>query len=153
MLFCENCFYILICGQIFWRLMIFAPFPSELLYTQTLFKYPSILKKVLKDALKPSLGLALWNVIMTSTDVNFFPLNWLVWVVVAVFFFAFFFIINVCATPPTVLCWFLKLYRCFCHGLKICMWFGYSPQIIFCHFFPQVELSHFFGIFTIKVNR
>ena len=26
---------------------------------------------------------------------------------------------------------FLKLYRCFCHGLKICMWFGYNHQIIF----------------------
>ena len=54
----------------------------------------------------------------------------------------------VCATPPTVLCrFFFKLYRCFCHGLKICMWSGYSPQM-FCHFFPQIELSHFFGIFA-----
>ena len=24
---------------------------------------------------------------------------------------------------------FLKLYKCFCHGLKMCMWFGYNPQI------------------------
>ena len=33
-------------------------------------------------------------------------------------------------SPPTVLCQsFLKLYRSFCHGLKICMWFGYNPQI------------------------
>ena len=31
---------------------------------------------------------------------------------------------------------------CFGHGLKICMWFGYYPQIIFS-LFPQVELSHF----------
>ena len=27
-----------------------------------------------------------------------------------------------------------KLYRCFCHGLKICMWFGYYPEIIFVTF-------------------
>ena len=46
----------------------------------------------------------------------------------------------------------LKLHRCFVHGLKICMWFGYNPQIIFFSLFPQVELSHFSGIFTIKVN-
>ena len=26
---------------------------------------------------------------------------------------------------------FFKLYRCFCHCLKIFMWFGYNPQIIF----------------------
>ena len=42
----------------------------------------------------------------------------------------------------------LKLHRCFGHGLNICMWFGYNPQI-----FPQVELSHFSDIFIIKVNR
>ena len=29
----------------------------------------------------------------------------------------------------------LKLFMCYGHGLKICMWFGYSPWIIFCHFF------------------
>ena len=38
------------------------------------------------------------------------------------------------------------------HTLKICMWFGYNPQINFCHFFSQFELSHFSGIFTMKVN-
>ena len=27
-----------------------------------------------------------------------------------------------------------KLHWCFGHGLKICMWFGYNPQIIFCDF-------------------
>ena len=37
----------------------------------------------------------------------------------------------------------LKLYRCFCHGLKICMWFGYYPEIIFCHFFPSLNLAIF----------
>ena len=45
----------------------------------------------------------------------------------------------------------LKLHRCFGHGLKICMWFGYKPQIILL-LFPLVELSHFSGIFTVKVN-
>ena len=34
----------------------------------------------------------------------------------------------------------LKLYRCFCHDLKICMWFGYYPEIIFCHFFCNLNL-------------
>ena len=32
----------------------------------------------------------------------------------------------------------LKLYRCFCHGLKMCMWFGYNPQINFCYFFFRI---------------
>ena len=27
-----------------------------------------------------------------------------------------------------------KIYRYFGHGLKMCMWFGYNPQIFFCHF-------------------
>ena len=34
-----------------------------------------------------------------------------------------------------------KLYRCFCHGLKLCMWSGYYPEIIFCHFFRNFNLS------------
>ena len=37
----------------------------------------------------------------------------------------------------------LKLYRCFCHDLKICMWFGYHPEIIFCHFFCNLNLVIF----------
>ena len=45
-----------------------------------------------------------------------------------------------------------EIHRCFGHGLNICMWFGYNSQIILS-LFPQVELSHFSGIFTIKVNR
>ena len=44
----------------------------------------------------------------------------------------------VCETPPS----HLKLYRCFGHGLKMCMLFGYSPQIIFVPFL-QVEQSFF----------
>ena len=42
----------------------------------------------------------------------------------------------------------LKLYMCHGHGLKICMWFGYNPWIIFYHFFSQFDLSHFFGHFS-----
>ena len=45
----------------------------------------------------------------------------------------------------------LKLYRCCDHTLKICMWFGYNPQIN-CLLFSQFELSHFSGILTMKVN-
>ena len=31
----------------------------------------------------------------------------------------------------------LKPHWCFGHGLKICMWFGYKPQIIFVTFFTS----------------
>ena len=41
--------------------------------------------------------------------------------------------------PPIV----LKLFRCFLHGMKMCMWFGYNPLIIFCHFFCFVNLVFF----------
>ena len=37
----------------------------------------------------------------------------------------------------------LKLYRCFCQGLKMCMTFGYSPKINFCHFFHSLNLVIF----------
>ena len=37
----------------------------------------------------------------------------------------------------------LKLYRCFCQGLKICMWFGYYPEVMFCHFFRHLNLVIF----------
>ena len=37
----------------------------------------------------------------------------------------------------------LKLHRCFVHGLKICMWFRYNPQIIFYHFFCKLNLVIF----------
>ena len=47
----------------------------------------------------------------------------------------------------------LKLYRCCDHALKICMWFGYNPQINFCHFFRNLNLAIFAGILTLKVNR
>ena len=29
----------------------------------------------------------------------------------------------------------LKLCTCFCHGLEICIWFGYNPWLNFYHFF------------------
>ena len=41
----------------------------------------------------------------------------------------------------------LKLYMYYGLGLKICMWFGYIPWIIFV-IFSQFELSHFFGNFS-----
>ena len=31
--------------------------------------------------------------------------------------------------------------------------FGYNPQINFCHFFSILNLSHFSGLNTTKVNR
>ena len=40
---------------------------------------------------------------------------------------------------------FLKLYTCFCHGLEICMWFGYNPWINFCHFFHFVNFVIFWS--------
>ena len=45
----------------------------------------------------------------------------------------------------------LKLYLCCDHALKICIFFGYNPRIIFCHFsFHNLNLpgSHFFGHFS-----
>ena len=52
-----------------------------------------------------------------------------------------------CATAPTDFFFFfsifLKLYRCFLHGLKMCMWFGYNSQINFCHFFRILNLVIF----------
>ena len=37
----------------------------------------------------------------------------------------------------------LKLNRHCDHGLKICMWLGYTPQIYFCHFFRNLNLVIF----------
>ena len=36
-----------------------------------------------------------------------------------------------------------EYHRCFGHSLKKCMWFGYIPQIIFCHFFCNSNLVFF----------
>ena len=49
----------------------------------------------------------------------------------------------VCNSSYSFMAIFLKLYRCFCHGLKICMWFRYNPQINFCHFFFILNLVIF----------
>ena len=38
---------------------------------------------------------------------------------------------------------FLKLCMCFRHGMRMCMWYGYHCEIIFCHFFPFVNLVIF----------
>ena len=40
----------------------------------------------------------------------------------------------------------LKLYRCFGSGLKICICFGYNPQIFFT-FNPQIDFSSFLGVY------
>ena len=37
----------------------------------------------------------------------------------------------------------LKLFRCFLHGMKMCMWFGYNPLIIFFSLFLFCELGLF----------
>ena len=37
----------------------------------------------------------------------------------------------------------LKLYRCFKDGLKICMWFFQTPEIIFYHFLHILNLDIF----------
>ena len=48
------------------------------------------------------------------------------------------------ATPLTAfLLNFLKLCRCFLHGVRMCMWFGYNCWIIFYHFFHFVNLIIF----------
>ena len=50
----------------------------------------------------------------------------------------------VSATPLTVLYRsFLKLCMYFHHGIRMCMWFGYNCEIIFCHFFHFVNLVIF----------
>ena len=46
----------------------------------------------------------------------------------------------------------LKLHRCFGHGLNICMWFGYNPQIIFYHFFHKLN-SVIFQAFLAHLSR
>ena len=46
-----------------------------------------------------------------------------------------------CATPPKVFMPIvLILYRCFSHGLKMCICFGYNPQIIFVTFSHKLSL-------------
>ena len=47
----------------------------------------------------------------------------------------------------------LKLHRSIGQGLKTCMWFGYNPQIRFCHFFRNLNLVFFSGINTINICR
>ena len=50
----------------------------------------------------------------------------------------------VSTTPLTVLDRsFLKFCICFHHGMRMCMWFGYNCEIIFCHFFHFVILVIF----------
>ena len=51
--------------------------------------------------------------------------------------------------PPIV----LKLFRCFLHGMKMCMCFGYNLLIIFFSLFLLCELSLFSVWNAIKVYR
>ena len=46
---------------------------------------------------------------------------------------------------------FLKLYNCFCHGVKICTWFGYNPQAYFITVSAFYTVSFLSGSDTIKV--
>ena len=43
----------------------------------------------------------------------------------------------------------LNFYIWFGHGLKMCIWFGYYPQIIIL-LFSEVELSHFMHLLLLK---
>ena len=38
---------------------------------------------------------------------------------------------------------FFEDLQCFCYGLKMCMWFGYNPQINFCYLFRILNLVIF----------
>ena len=37
----------------------------------------------------------------------------------------------------------LSLYMCLGHGLTMCIFFGYNPQVIFCHFSHEMNLAIF----------
>ena len=45
----------------------------------------------------------------------------------------------------------LKLHRCLGHSLKICMRFGYNPQIIFYHFFHKLNLAIFQAVLLSEI--
>ena len=47
----------------------------------------------------------------------------------------------------------LKLCRCFLHGMKMCIWFGYNTLVIFSYFFCFVNLVFFLVWNAIKVYR
>ena len=49
----------------------------------------------------------------------------------------------VSATPHTILNRSFWNFARFCHGLEMCMWFGYNPWINFCHFFHLVNFVIF----------
>ena len=59
---------------------------------------------------------------------------------------------KLCTTHPTILSEsFLKLCRCFCQGLKMCMTFGCNPHINLYHFFRS--LRSFFGSSSTNAYR
>ena len=47
----------------------------------------------------------------------------------------------VCNSSYSLMLILLKLYRCCDHALKICIVFGYNPQINFCYFFSNLNLA------------
>ena len=54
------------------------------------------------------------------------------------------------AIPPSFIQILSKLHWCFGHGLKICMWFGYNPQIIFCYFLCKLNFVIFQALYIKK---
>ena len=42
---------------------------------------------------------------------------------------------------------FLKLCRCFCHGLKMCIWFWGYPLVVLCQLFSLFRVFFFFFFF------
>ena len=52
-----------------------------------------------------------------------------------------------CTTPPTVFAYCIDTLQMFSHGLKMCICFGYNPQIFFKYFFSQIECIGFLAIY------
>ena len=64
------------------------------------------------------------------------------------FFFFFFFFFPTCNSSYSFIPNFLKLGKCFCHGLKMCMWlWGYPSIILDVFFFVVVVFFFFFFVF------
>ena len=45
----------------------------------------------------------------------------------------------------------LKLYRRCDHAVKICMWWGYTSKVNFCHFLQFDHIKSFFGHFQNEI--
>ena len=79
-------------------------------------------------------SLIFFNFFFYLLDLDFFRCDMMMWVACG-YISAYSFIPN-----------FLKLFRCFYHGLKVCMSFGYNSHVIFCHFFLLFPLSFFYAL-------